>query len=345
MRPRPGLIQIARRLPPTEGPLRLDLLTNPYGPSIRVQEALASADDLHLPQHDRHQRLRQRLAEMVGLPSTWLVLANGIDDLYRRVLIWQLDRSPVVTFPPTDPIVSRIARQHGFDVRCVQRTHRFTLDLEAGCGGLVPDQSIGVVMSPNDPTGTELSTQDAVRLSRTCRLVVIDERHGDYGARTLIPLAREFDNLIVARSMETWAALVGFPLAFAVAPPRIAAQLAELGQMSEIPAGTLIAAEATLDDIAYVRATVQRVREEKARLYRMLRKLNMVRPLPSWANFLLTRVERGNAGWFHRELAERDIHVCLPCQDELDGYLRICGTRPEHTLALKRTLIEIAAAL
>ncbi|MGH2531203.1 MAG: aminotransferase class I/II-fold pyridoxal phosphate-dependent enzyme [Thermomicrobiales bacterium] len=345
MRPRPGPIQIARQTPPAEGPIRLNLLANPYGPSIRVQEALASADDLHLPQHDRQRRVQERLAAMVGLSPTWLVLANGIDDLYRRVLIWQRERSAVVTFPPTDATADRIASQHDFDVRRVGRTHRFTLDLEAERGGLVPEQSIAVVMSPNEPTGTELSSLDAVRLSRICRLVVIDERHGEYGARTLVPLAREFDNLIVARSMETWAALAGFPLAFAVAPPRIAAQLAECGQTSAIPAGALIAAEATLDDIAYMRATVQRVREEKARLYRMLRKLNMVRPVPSWANFLLARVERGNAGWFHRELADRSIYSCLPDQAELDGYLRLSASRPEHTLALKHALIEIATAL
>jgi histidinol-phosphate aminotransferase len=345
MRPRPAPAQIARRLPAADGPVRLDLLANPYGPSIRVQEALASADDLHLPQDERVQRLRERLARMVGLAPAWIVMANGIDDLYRRLMIWQLGRSPVATFPPTDSLGARLACQHGFEVVRVFRTNRFMLDLEADRGALVPEGSVAIVMSPNEPTGTELSSLDAVRLSRTCRLVLIDERHVEYGARTLLPLVREFDNLIVARSFETWAALGGFPFAFAIAPPRLAAQLAECGQTSPIPAGALIAAEATLDDVAYVRATVQRVREEKARLYRMLRKLNMVRPLPSWANFLLARVERGSADRFHRELAERDVHVHLPHQPELDGYLRISGTRPEHTQVLKQALIETAATL
>lgn len=345
MKPRSATVQIARRWPPSDGPIRLDLLANPYGPSIRVQEALASADDLHLPQDERAERLRQRLAALAGVPASWLVLTHGIDDLLRRVLLWRRGRGQVVTFPPSDCALDHLASVYGFDVVAVDRSHRYALDLDGQRACRVPAHSIGLVMSPNDPTGTELSTQDAVRLSRGCQVVFVDERHGEFGARTHVPLVREFDNIIVARSFETWAALAGFPFAFAIAPPRIARELTEMGPAAAIPAGSLIAAEATLDDLAYVRATVQRVREEKSRLYRTLRKLNMVRPLPSWANFLLVRVERGNADWFHRELAERDLHLHLPEHPRLEGYLRVSATRSEHTSALKQALIELAAAL
>jgi histidinol-phosphate aminotransferase len=200
-------------------------------------------------------------------------------------------------------------------------------------------------MSPNDPTGTELAPIDAVRLSRRCAVVVVDERHAEYGSRTLLPLVREFDNIIVLRSFEMWAGLLGLPVAYAIAPPRLAALIAGFASANPVATGGIIAAEATLDDVAYVQATVQRVREEKSRLYRTLRKLNMMQPLPSWANFLLAHVERGNAEWFRRELALRDVIVHHPPQPGLEDYLRISGTRPEHTNALKDALIEIAASL
>jgi histidinol-phosphate aminotransferase len=107
----------------------------------------------------------------------------------------------------------------------------------------------------------------------------------------------------------------------------------------------VIAAHATLDDLDYVRATAERVREEKARLFRMLRKLNMLRPLPSWANFLLVRIERGDPVLFEHELADRGIRVHRPLQRELDRHLRISAIGPDSTVALKQALIEIAVDL
>jgi histidinol-phosphate aminotransferase len=334
-----------RRIPSLDGPIRLDLLPNAYGPSIRVQEALASAADLHLSQAARTERVRERLAALVGVPPNWLVLANGADEVLQMTLLWGRKRGAFVSFPPTESEGERLAKLFSYDLSTVPRSGRYMLDLDSDRVQRVPRHSIAYVMSPNDPTGTVLSPVDAVRLSRRANLVVADERHGGYSGQTILPLTREFDNLVVVQSLETWAALAGFPLAYAIAPPRLAAQLAECRPSRAIAAGSLIAAEATLDDLAYVRATVDRVREEKSRLFRTLRKLNMLSPVPSWANFLLGHVKRGSAAEISRELARRDIRVYRPPQPELEDYLRITATRPEQTDALKRALVDIAVEL
>jgi histidinol-phosphate aminotransferase len=200
-------------------------------------------------------------------------------------------------------------------------------------------------MSPNDPTGTILTAQDAVRLSRKCALLIIDERHAPYSPRTLIPLVREFDNVVVLRTFETWAGLNGFPIAYAIAPPRLAAALSDGRFHLSIASSALVAAHATLDDLPYVLATVERVREEKARLFRTLRKLNMIRPHASWANFLLVRIERGDADAFSTEVRRRDIAVHRPLQTGMGNYFRISATTAEATAALKNALIEVAATL
>ncbi|HYO29606.1 MAG TPA: aminotransferase class I/II-fold pyridoxal phosphate-dependent enzyme, partial [Thermomicrobiales bacterium] len=130
------------------------------------------------------------------------------------------------------------------------------------------------------------------------------------------------------------------PIAWAVGHPKTLARLAEVPRRQ--PAGGSVAAAlATFDDLDWVMAMVRRVREERSRLYRMLRKLNMVQPLPSWAGFLLTRVERGDAGLVADALAERGILVARPDSPELGNYLRVSAGRPEDTDALRKALIEI----
>jgi|SRR5579884_495184 len=342
-RSRTGALAAPHRTRPADSPARLDLLPNPYGPSVYVAEAIAGSDELHLPACERELRWHLRLAREVGVPPDWLLLANGTEELLGVISLWRREH-PLVLFPPSDPVDERRAERHGIEVITVPRSPRFSLDLEPDVAARLPRDATALVTSPNDPTGTLLATQDAVRLLRRCEVVVVDERHGAYTGRSLVPLVREFENLIVVQTLETWAALSGFPVAYAIAPPRLISEL-EPYRPRGLTMGSVLAAAATFDDLAYVRATVRRVREERASLWRMLRKLNMLRPFPSWANFVLARIERGDADDFTRELARRDIQVYRTPQPALTAHLRISATRPDHTLALKQALIEIAAPL
>lgn len=339
---RAGRASDRRRLPTLTPPLRLDLLVNPHGPSLRVLEAIASSDDLHLPRDGEIDRLRARLANLHAVSANWIVLGSGIDDLIFGAL--RMASGPAVLFPPTDPGQCRLAALAGRAVTEFPRSHRFAIDVDPEKLE-VPRDAVALAQSPNDPTGTILTAQDAVRMSRACAYLVIDERHAAYSPKTLVPLVREFENVIVLRTFETWAALSGFPIAYAIAPPKAAAALAERRFHRQAAASAVTAAHATLDDLTVVNGTVERIRDEKARLFRTLRKLNMIRPYPSWANFLLVRFERGDIDLFEAELHRRDIRLHRPVHPMLAGHVRISATTAEATAALKSALIEIAAGL
>lgn len=328
-----------------DGPIRLDLVGNPYGPSVHVFDALAACDGLHLPAEGAEERLRDRLAAMVGVPPAWLLLGNGIDELLDVLLLWRCDRDPVVLFPPHEPAFDALCRRHRAEAVPFQRAPSFALELDPMAAADLPPTALALIASPNDPTGTPLGAQEAVRLSRACDLLVVDERHGAYSGRTLVPLVREFENVVVLQTLETWAGLAGLPLAYAIAPPKLIAELAHLRPARGVAMGAVVAAGATLDDLRRVRTTVQWVRQDRSRLYRTLRKLNLVRPLPSWANFLLVRVERGERDGIIAALSRREIGVYRPPQPELAPFLRVSAGRPEQTDALKQALIEIAAEL
>lgn len=320
---------------------RLDQLSNPFAPSVYVFDALANAERLVRLDAGDDTRLRDRMARFLAVRADQLVLANGMDELIDMLLLWRREAGPVAIFPPTDDHHRLLAERHG--ARIIEPRRTSASDLPSVTSADAPRTAI--VQSPNDPTGALLSPGDTVRLARSTEIVLIDERHGAYAARDLLRVAQEFENVIVARTFETWAGLGGLPFAYAVAPARIAAALQRYLRPSGIAAGAAIAALATLDDLPYMQATVRRVREERTRLWRMLRKLNMLSvPYPSSANFVLARVERGNASLLERELARRGIVVHRPSDPELrERHLRISATTPEQTEALKRALVEIAA--
>jgi histidinol-phosphate aminotransferase len=278
----------------TDQVIRLDGLANPYGPSVAVGEALATESGRAQRPDVRLDELRARVAGHVGIAPSWIALDNGADDLLHAIVEACGTGTRRLVFPPAAPHELLLPGPPGDEPLILRRDAEFRPDIDLESAAELPPNTLSVIGSPSDPTGTLVPIVEVVRLCRACKLVVIDERNGGYGGRSHVPIVREFDNAVVIQTLETWAGLDAFPIAWAVGHPKTLARLAELPRRQPA-AGSVAAALATFDDLDWVMAMVRRVREERSRLYRMLRKLNMVQPLPSWAGFLLTRVERGDA--------------------------------------------------
>jgi histidinol-phosphate aminotransferase len=319
---------------------RLDLLGNPLAPSLRVYEALSSELQLRRPAPLLEGALIERLAAMESVPPDWIAIGAGIDDLIVSVLRAYGREDNLVLFPPTDPSVARQADRLGIKPVLVPRSLQFTTDLDRSGLPAFPPNALTFIQHPNDPTGTPATVHDAVRMIRRSRLLVIDERHGGYGARSMLPLVREFDRVVVLRTFETWAGLASLPISFAVGAPEIISEIKRAGMLA-VSTAPLLAAHASLDDMRGLNLAVARVKDEKARMYRMLRKMNMVRPMPSWANFVMVRTERGDPSLYPDELLKRDIRVHVPEQPELAGYFRISAVSHEATAALRAAFIDI----
>lgn len=324
---------------------RMDVLANPYGPVEEITDALSRNPDWHAAAPDLAELLRLRLAARAGVSSNWVVLANGVDELHMMIARWRSDHGPMVIFPPSEPELERWIVQHASQTERVQRLRDFSLPVGPEFPRL-PRGGTAVVLSPNDPTGTVMSVQETVRLSRQCSFVVIDERHAAYSSRTLAPLAREFENLILVQTFETAASLTAFPIAWAIAPPHIAREIMRYGRPSGIARMSLVAGLAALGAHDEVQRTVRRVMVEKGRLFRQLRKLSMISPpYPSWANFLLARIERGTSAFFVPRLRDRGIEVYEVTDPVLPNHLRISAISSSATNALKQALIDAALDL
>jgi histidinol-phosphate aminotransferase len=78
-------------------------------------------------------------------------------------------------------------------------------------------------------------------------------------------------------------------------------------------------------------------------MFRQLRKLNLVQPYSSAANFLLCKVTRGEAGMIQRHLQNQGILVKAISDRWLRNHLRIGVGRSEDTNALLAGLKQLAA--
>ena len=305
-------------------------------PPLPVTEVLAQAAE-----HDdgRDDALaRHLLANRYRLPERNLVLLRDIDQALSK-LVAQIE-GPVIVFPPSDLQAVDTAVLGDREVVSIARGVARDGIISVDTASDLPHGGVAVIASPGNPLGNVLVPNDAVRLARSCRWLIIDERFTDYAGQSLLNVANEFSNVIVVRSFQANLGEIGARAGWAAGSSQASKLLSQVA--TDLPPGF---AQAVLahDSSKYAgRMHIAQSRDERSRLYRALRKLSYVQPLPSWGPFVAARIEIGDRETFVALLAASGIQVHTPAQPGLDRYVRIgIGTRSamEH---LRRSLIEIA---
>jgi histidinol-phosphate aminotransferase len=227
----------------------------------------------------------------------------------------------------------------------VPRTRGFEIDPDAILTAMHRQRNIKMVVlsSPNNPTGNAASQSGIVQLLHTGVMVLVDETYFEFCDRTVAPLVGEFDNLVVLRSLVPWAGLHGIPVGYALCSNRAAARLQRLTPPGGLNRAAQLAAKASLEDRENLKQWVRRIRLERGRMYRQLRKLNLVQPSPSATNFLLCEVTRGEANTIQRALQDDGVLVKAIMDRWLPNHLRISVGRPEDTNLLLTGLKKLAA--
>lgn len=337
--------QLAARLGmPIDQIVKLDSNENPYGCSFKVQEALSTFDRYHHYPDAQARETRERLGAYAGVDPERVIVGAGSDELIDLLLLATIDSGDEVIIPvPTFGVYQARAELFGGDAVLVPRTESFDLDMDAILQAIGPSTKAVFVTTPNNPTGNLASNHDIVTLLQTGVLVVVDEAYFEFCGKTVLPFIGEFDNLVVLRTFSKWAGLAGLRLGYGVFPQFLAEQVWKVKPPFNVNAAALIAVGASLDDVEYLHSTLNRLRGERARLLRLLKRVEYLTPFPSQANFILCRVDRGDAHDIHLRLADRGIMVRCYGDPILRDYLRISVGRPEDTDRIMTALQTIGA--
>src|SRR5687768_3706205 len=252
--------------------IRLDLTQNPYGPCPAAIEAVEMTPQFL--SDSLAATFRRQLSEVYRVPAGSIHLLGSVDAAIRGIA--GRHAGPLVTFPPSAAANLIADCFSGPDVVSIARGVACDAVIGPDVAADLPRNGLAVIDSPSNPLGSIVSSADAVRLSRACTAVVVDERFAEFSEFSLLPLALELDNVVVIRSFESWAGLPEAACTWAVAPPRLAHLLEQLQPAVE-PAAIAVAM-ATLRDRASVAETMKLVRDERSRLYRLLRRLSFLEP-------------------------------------------------------------------
>ncbi|HXD89681.1 MAG TPA: aminotransferase class I/II-fold pyridoxal phosphate-dependent enzyme, partial [Candidatus Binataceae bacterium] len=121
------------------------------------------------------------------------------------------------------------------------------------------------------------------------RLLAIDEAYVDFAESNALDLAQRHKNVIVLRTLSKSFALAGMRLGLCFAHPAVIEQLQKVKDSYNLNRLAIVAGAAALDDVAWMRRNVARVKRTRALTEKRLRVIGFEVP-PSQANFVLARI-------------------------------------------------------
>ncbi|MGH2615846.1 MAG: hypothetical protein ACRDJC_11440, partial [Thermomicrobiales bacterium] len=198
--------------------LRLDIVQQPYGPCPAALEAIDAMPGL--PARALAPLLVQLLAATYRAPAARIFLTAGVEGTVDGLIAGC--PGPIVAFPPSASAAALATKHSHRPILHVWRGPGRAQTIDVDIAADLPADGLVLIESPSDPLGAMLSATDAVRLARACRLLVIDERFAEFSGMSLLPLAFEFDNIVIVRSFETWAAIQEPPCAWVLSSPQAA---------------------------------------------------------------------------------------------------------------------------
>ena len=300
--------------------IKLNTNENPYPPSPKVREAILAemGDDgasLRTYPSASSQRLREAASRLYGFDPSWIIMANGSDELLNNLIRACASEGDEVGYVhPSYSYYATLSEIQGAKVRTFGLTEDFRI---AG----FPDRYLGRVFfltTPNAPLGFSFLLSYVEEIARSCQgLLVIDEAYADFANGTALELVRKYENVVVTRTFSKSYALAGMRLGLAIARPEIVAALGDQG---------------------YFRQSCARIRETREWFSAGLRSIGYSL-IPSQTNFVFASPPDRNGRRVYDALYSRKILVRHFSDPILAHGLRISiGTRQE----MERTLAALA---
>ena len=326
-----------------EGMVKLDAMENPYSlpEDLRreLAEVLARVDINRYPEPSP-QKLRDAVARRMGVPQGMQVLlGNGSDELIQIVTTALARPGAAMMFPsPTFVMYAMAAAFAGMKAVAVPLREDYSLDTPAFLARMKTENPALVFLAyPNNPTGVLYPEDDVVKIIKACKgLVVVDEAYHVFAGRSFMPRLREFENLVVIRTVSKLG-LAGIRLGYLVGRPEWVEQFDKVRPPYNVSVLAQAAALFLLERLEVLEAQAARIKSDRAALGRSLAALKGVTTFPSEANFILIRVpdaDRADASLKQRKVLVKNLHPGLR------NCLRVTVGTPDENRILLAALNE-----
>ena len=279
--------------------VRLSSNENPYGPAPDALKAMTEAFSLAWRYPDEYaDLLTDDLSRLNSVPAEQILLGDGSGEILKLCAVAFTGRDKkVVVANPTFESIARHASVANAEVVKIDLTSDFRHDLDkmltaTGNAGLV------YICNPNNPTASITpNTEISQFLSKAPRTttVLVDEAYHHYvdskDYESVIPLVKDYPNLIVARTFSKVYGMAGLRCGYCVTRSENIKLMKVHQIFDSVNIMAVVAALAGLKDPNHVTQGRKLNSDVRKAVYVQLNTLGY-RYIPSHANFMMIDLRR-----------------------------------------------------
>lgn len=339
--------------PSREQVIKLNTNENPYpaGPSVARALASLSVDELRRYPQPFADSFRDIAARVHGVSQDNIIATNGGDELLRLAITTFVEPGHSLGMAePSYSLYPVLAAIQGCQVARVELRDDWSLPDDFAEQLNAAGAQLAFVVNPHAPTGQLLPVERLRALAAAFRgVLVIDEAYVDFidpeQDYDAVPLIKEFDNVLLLRTMSKGYSLAGLRFAYGIGSTTLIEPMLYKTRDSyntDLLSQRLATAALTARDEAA--ESWEKVRQERSRLADRLRGMGFT-VIPSQSNFLLATVPPSDqpdaqARALYLGLKEQGILVRYFDQPRLRDKLRITVGTPEQNDMLIQQLSQ-----
>lgn len=309
-----------------------------------IQEALLDDFDPRLYPREETRRLINNISGYVGLPTEYITIGNGSDELMEIAARFALEKGDrALSIAPTFSMYRHAVMLQRAKYVEVPLKEDFSLDVKGILSKATPKTRILFICSPNNPTANRFEKDDLIYLvDRFHGIVVVDEAYVEFSGDSIAPLVKEFDNLIVLRTFSKAFGLAGLRLGYCLANPEISKTLsASISLPYPVNTLALKVGAKILENVKTMQEAIEKLKVERSRLIEDLRNIRGVYAFNSETNFILIYTHRSAEDVYQGLLSKGVIVKKLGCILKFRNCFRVTVGLPEMNAKLIKSLKEI----
>lgn len=329
---------------------------NPLGISSKVTEELKQHLDVITRYPDREYKdLRNVIAAYCHTDISYVVVGNGSTELISLLISSQMPEKAFM-LGPTYSEYGRELKLSGAKTQkyLLKESLDFHLDVNDFLTQMPDDTNLVIICNPNNPTSSALTLGEMRKIVSECAkhdiFVMVDETYAEFApsldAISSIPLAAEYENLMVLRGVSKFFAAPGLRLGYGITSNQNFLGILKERQIPwSLNSIGALAGELMLTDNDYIRHTRELISSERERMIKEISTWKYAKLYPAYGNFLFLKICRQNLSSF--DVFEHLIRKKLMIRDcssfdGLDGeFIRFCVMNPEDNDRLLYYLKEL----
>ena len=325
--------------------IKLNTNESPFAPSKKAQEMAAkAAKKLQLYSDPECRELVKMAAEYFGVEADEIIFTNGSDEVLNFAFMAFCEQGAI--FPNiTYGFYSVFAELNGVKYNEIPLMDDFSVNVSDYIG---VNKAV-FLANPNAPTGIALSVEDIEKIvkSNPNNVVIIDEAYVDFGAKSVVPLIKKYDNLLVTQTFSKSRSLAGGRLGFGIGSKALIRDLNTIKYSTNpynVNSLTAAAGIGSLLDDDYIKENCNKIIENREYLVSELKKLDFTMT-DSLANFIFAKHSTVSGKDIYLKLKEKGVLVRYFDKERLKDYTRITIGSREQLDVLIEKLKEILEEL